>query len=779
MWIRTNGPKLARACAAIAVILGTVSAAQAAGEKPVAGKQVHFTKGSWSALPQKGPDGKVRQCVLVALRSRTGGSGSLETRLAFGIGRGAGFAISITDREVPSENILDDEAEIFLDGGAPFPTVAFPVGPSFAMHPGDAAAVLVALEKAITVRLRSDGAGFESGPIPLNLPGEALSWLKRCGTVFNIPIDRPSDPNAPDLPKPRPRSPELLDAQPSKAGPAGIEDKQKINGWDASELRGADGRVAVCFIRRHYLVAAKPGVASTFATFLMVSRAKGLSMMLKHSSVSEPEGKPIEASMSIGGKAFTDFSARMLGNDEIGIFPQHATALARALDEYEAIVDFKSKVLGVQTSTWAGAMAWARACSRRHGIAIEPGLPDAHALFKAGFDARVAGDHEAAIRLLSDAIASGSLNDDDRATSYNNRGIAFAAKGEDDKAVADYTMAIKIAKLYGPAYLNRGNIYSNQGKFDAALSDYNFVITISPSYALAYNSRGAVYYRRGELDAALADFDKAIQLKPDYGNAFWNRARVYSRKDDTPKALADFAEAIRFKSSEPELYFDRGNLRSATGDDAGAIADFTKSIALNPDDQFSYNNRGNSYFAIGEIDKAIADFDSAIKLTPNFSDPLISRGRIALFHSNRPAAAAQDLAEGVRLDPKDVYAAIWLHIARARSGSDDRQELVGNAERPAPGPWPAPLLNLFLGKTTAEGLRAVAAEAKDDSTRQEQLCEADFYIGILKLEKHAVKDAKNFLSAAADHCPVGMLEKPAAKAELARLILQKPESSPK
>jgi len=50
-------------------------AAAAPAEKPVAGKVVHFPQGTWSALPQVGPDDKVRQCVLVAARQRIGKDG--------------------------------------------------------------------------------------------------------------------------------------------------------------------------------------------------------------------------------------------------------------------------------------------------------------------------------------------------------------------------------------------------------------------------------------------------------------------------------------------------------------------------------------------------------------------------------------------------------------------------------------------------------------------------------------------------------------------------------
>jgi hypothetical protein len=54
----------------------------------------------------------------------------------------------------------------------------------------------------------------------------------------------------------------------------------------------------------------------------MVSRAKGLTMMLKESSLNEPEGKTVQGTLSIGGMPFSDFSAHMLGIDEVGLYPQ-------------------------------------------------------------------------------------------------------------------------------------------------------------------------------------------------------------------------------------------------------------------------------------------------------------------------------------------------------------------------------------------------------------------------------------------------------------------------
>ncbi len=55
-------------------------------------------------------------------------------------------------------------------------------------------------------------------------------------------------------------------------------------------------------------------------------------MMLKDSNLNLPEGQPVEATLKLGSESFTAFSAHVLGQDEIGIFPQHGTALAPALE---------------------------------------------------------------------------------------------------------------------------------------------------------------------------------------------------------------------------------------------------------------------------------------------------------------------------------------------------------------------------------------------------------------------------------------------------------------
>lgn len=340
-------------------------------DKIVADKTVYFANGDWSGRPELGSDKNVGQCVLAAKRSRAGADGPIATVLSVIISRGAGLVFTVADDKMPSDRILDDQAEIALDDRA-FPAVAFTAGlDSLAVHPGDAAGALAALEKTAKLKLRSDGAGVDTGPITLDLPADALDWLEQCDKQFDIAIDRPTDPNAGPLPAPRPRSAETASAEQPPGGPAGIDDKQQISGWEASELRDFAGKIAVCFIRQHYTVRSRAGTR-VIGTYLMVSRTKGLTIMLKDSSLKLPEGKPVEATLKIENKPFAGFSAQVLGSDEIGIFPEHGAALALALGDGVPVTFDAQKIETLEFPVPSGIVPWLRACARRSGIALEP-----------------------------------------------------------------------------------------------------------------------------------------------------------------------------------------------------------------------------------------------------------------------------------------------------------------------------------------------------------------------------------------------------------------------
>src|SRR5215470_10735158 len=85
------------------------------------------------------------------------------------------------------------------------------------------------------------------------------------------------------------------------------------------------------------------------------------------------------------------------------------------------------------------------------------------------------------------------------AKSYLDRGLDLYAKGEFDKAIDDFDVAITFDPAYSAAYYNRGNARRAMQDWDGAASDYGRAIEINPRFFQAYANRGAALLMRGDL----------------------------------------------------------------------------------------------------------------------------------------------------------------------------------------------------------------------------------------------------------------------------------------
>ena len=65
-------------------------------------------------------------------------------------------------------------------------------------------------------------------------------------------------------------------------------------------------------------------------------------------------------------------------------------------------------------------------------------------------------DIERRIRGCARLLEAGRLSRTERATAYTRRGLAYAKKGQHDRAIADYNKAIQINPRLAGTYNNRG-----------------------------------------------------------------------------------------------------------------------------------------------------------------------------------------------------------------------------------------------------------------------------------------------------------------------------------
>ncbi len=372
------------------------------------------------------------------------------------------------------------------------------------------------------------------------------------------------------------------------------------------------------------------------------------------------------------------------------------------------------------------------------------------------------------IASCSALIQSGAGSNRDLATWFNNRGIAYKAKGDLDRAIADYDQAIRVDPSYAPALNSRGIAYKARGDIDKAIADYDRVIQLNPQSAPAYNNRGYAYFTKKSYDRAVADYDMALGLDPANALTLNNRGYAYFATKDYDRAIADYDRAIQVDPrpamagvggrSHVNVYINRGVAYAYKGDFDRAIADYNEALRLDPNDALAFSNRGHIYRRKGAYERAVADYSAALRLDPQDASLYVDRGFVRFLKGDYSTAAI-DLQQAIQHD-QGAYPLLWRYLARARAGQDGREELASTAARQSAREWPRPVVEFYLGTRSADQMLTAAATP-------EERCEAQYYLGEWHLLHRDRAKAMDALQAAADTCPKDFYEYGGAVAELA------------
>ena len=202
-------------------------------------------------------------------------------------------------------------------------------------------------------------------------------------------------------------------------------------------------------------------------------------------------------------------------------------------------------------------------------------------------------------------------------TAFNDRGIAYGAKGDHDRAIKDFDQVVKLDAKNAVALNNRGIAYRNQGKYDRAIADFDAAITLKPDYAVAMYNRGTAYYDKLDYDRAIASFDAVIKLDPSNvrGAARPRRGAIrQAQLRARHRRLRPARQGQRQPGGRAKPRTARPTACSAMTAPAPAQP---RQLKLNPSYAQAFNDRGLEFSSKGEFDKAIADYNQSIKINPN------------------------------------------------------------------------------------------------------------------------------------------------------------------
>jgi tetratricopeptide (TPR) repeat protein len=253
--------------------------------------------------------------------------------------------------------------------------------------------------------------------------------------------------------------------------------------------------------------------------------------------------------------------------------------------------------------------------------------------------------------------------------------------------------------------------------------------------------------------------------------------RLDQARDSRERAIADFTAALAIKTDDASVSIGRAQVYHLSGQYDQAIADFDAALKLN-DSLAARLQRANSLRSKGDYDAAIDAYTAALGLDTKDAGlegwEIYSERGVAAFLATRYDAAAADfekaLTIGAAVRTGDVlwipYQVAWLHIARARAGQNDAEELARNAEKIDLKAWPGTLISFYLGRTTIDQLSPPSSHGAMGHGRE---CNLAFFAGQDALLKKDNAGAAARFQRARAFCNIHTTTYLAAGAELMRL----------
>jgi tetratricopeptide (TPR) repeat protein len=269
-----------------------------------------------------------------------------------------------------------------------------------------------------------------------------------------------------------------------------------------------------------------------------------------------------------------------------------------------------------------------------------------------------------------EALESALKDDPDNGAAHFWRGRLRAAKGEFDKALADFNATIRLAPT-GDAYAHRAFVFQKLSQPDEALADLNQALRREPNNYLALFMRGLLLGERGNTKAAIGDLDAALEIQPENREALQARGQMHVLRRELDDALADFDKSIQLNPRDPAGHTGRGGVNYLKGDFKEAVEDYTQAVELLPKDARPLAQRGYAYAGAQEIDKALADFEAALKINPKDPPSLLGRAELRRQAKQYKEALA-DYELLLSVEPGDFRGLLGTASALYASGELDK-----------------------------------------------------------------------------------------------------------
>ena len=237
---------------------------------------------------------------------------------------------------------------------------------------------------------------------------------------------------------------------------------------------------------------------------------------------------------------------------------------------------------------------------------------------------------------------------------HNNLGILYLQRGELDKAISHFEMALKIrlgsSQMHynlGTAlvHMNLANALAREGRLEEAIVHYEEAVKLRPDYGDAHYNFGSVLFQQGRIDDAIAQWQKTLAIQPYDAAAHTSLANAFLQKGLPDQAIIHYQSALQIDPGEVNARNNMAWVLATSADPS--IRDGAKAVNLATQaveisggkDAIFYRTLAASYSECGKFADAITTAEKGQQIATSRGDSYLARTLekdIALYRRGIP-----------------------------------------------------------------------------------------------------------------------------------------------
>lgn len=198
-----------------------------------------------------------------------------------------------------------------------------------------------------------------------------------------------------------------------------------------------------------------------------------------------------------------------------------------------------------------------------------------------------------------------------------------------------------------------GDKYYQKGDVDKAIDEFRLALMLDETNANARNSLGVCYGVRGEHDKALTEFLETIRIDENELMGLYNAGYIHMLKKEYDRALTYFSRAAKIDENVFELAFQMGRVLIETGRPGEAIVQFETAVSLKPGSTSAHRLYGDALAGADRPKEAINAYKTALRLQPHDADALSALGFLYEMEKKNAEIALMFCKNAVELDPEN------------------------------------------------------------------------------------------------------------------------------